>query len=292
VGHIDQPAVAQDESVLDDVLQLPDVPRKVVAHEDLHHRGCDSGDLLPPLRAETPDEMLDQKGDVLAPVPERGEGQTDDRQAEVQVVPELPVADELGQLPVGGRHDAHVRLHGLGPAERLVLALLEQPQKLDLGRRRQFAHLVKKYRPPFRPCHAPRLVALGVGKSPLEVPEQLGLEQIGGECPAVHHHVGLLAPRAQVMDRTGQQLFSRAAGPLDEHGRIALRDIRHDGEDLAERLALADHVLERVLMPDLAPELLERRQIAKRFHGPQQRPPGVAQHGGAQGDGNGAAVGV
>ena len=125
VGHIDQPVVAQDEPVLDDVFQLPDVPRKVVAHEDLHHRGRDSGDLLPPLRAETPDEMLDQKGDVLAPVPERGEGQTDDRQAEVQVVPELPVADELGQLAVGGRHDAHVRLHDLGPAERLVLALLE-----------------------------------------------------------------------------------------------------------------------------------------------------------------------
>ena len=94
------------------------------------------------------------------------------------------------------------------------------------------------------------------------------------------------------MDRTGQQVFSRAAGPLDEHGRIALRDIRHDGEDLAERLALADHVLERVLMLDLAPELLECRQIAKRFHGPQQLPLGVAQHGGAQGEGNGAAAEV
>ena len=55
-----------------------------------------------------------------------------DVEAIVEVLAERPSSTIFLQVPVGGRHDAHVDLDVLVAAHALELALLEEPEQLDL----------------------------------------------------------------------------------------------------------------------------------------------------------------
>ena len=289
VLDVDRPVATQHEAVLDEVLQLAGVAGEIVAHEDLHDRRGHALDPLALLGVEALNEVLDQVGHVLAPLRQRRDRQSHHRQPEVQIVPKQAPADQFGKLPVGGRHDAHVRLPGLHAPQRLVLPLLKKPQQLHLGIGAQVPDLVEEDRPPLGHGDPAGLVLFGVGERALHVAEQLRLDKIGRQRAAVDHDVGPFSPGAEVVDRPGQQLLARAARSLDEHRALARRDVRQDGEDLLEGLALADDVLERVSILDLPPKLLDGRQVAERLDRAEKRAVFGPQHGAADADGDRSA---
>ena len=154
--------------------------------------------------------------------------------------------------------DADVRPRGERGPERLVGALLEEPQELDLNRQGQVADLIEKQGPAVGLGNAAGLVALGVGERATHVAEQLRLHQRLGHRGAVDRHEGPLAPGALVVNRLGEELLARSGLAEHQHRAVAVGDHRQQLEDLLHPGALADDVLEAILAVELALQVLNR----------------------------------
>src|SRR3989475_9133630 len=72
----------------------------------------------------------------------------------------------------------------------------------------------------------------GAREGALLVPEQLALEQVLGNGGAVDRDERPRGLRAVMMDGAGHDLLARPRLALDEHGRLARRDARHELVDL------------------------------------------------------------
>jgi len=83
----DDARALQGHAALDDVLQLPDVTREGVAHEQLQGVGGDPLDLLAELPGVFLDEVLHEKRDVLPALAQRGDVDRDHVEPEVQILP-------------------------------------------------------------------------------------------------------------------------------------------------------------------------------------------------------------
>jgi hypothetical protein len=114
----DQAVMAEDEGALDDVLELTNIARPVVSHEQRQGFGLDTLD-RPALQAiEAADEMLDQERQILLAAAQRRQLDADHVDTVVEVLAQRARADLLGQVLVGGDDDAGVGGLGAGGAER------------------------------------------------------------------------------------------------------------------------------------------------------------------------------
>jgi hypothetical protein len=89
-----------------------------------------------------PEESGDQERDIVFPVPQGRDVDVYHIQPEVEILPEIPLLDLFFQVPVGGRHDAHVGFNGLLPPKALEFLFLQNPQKLYLDVLIDLAYLV------------------------------------------------------------------------------------------------------------------------------------------------------
>src|SRR5690606_26833456 len=125
-------APRQDHGALDDVLQLADIPRPVVA---LQQRG-----LLPrererrvaELLAGALEEMACELHDVVAALAQRRDVDREHAEAIVEILAEAPRLDFLLEVSVRRRDEADVDGMRAIVADALVLALLQHPQQLAL----------------------------------------------------------------------------------------------------------------------------------------------------------------
>ena len=151
----DELAVAEDDRALHGVAQLADVPRPLVAAEDLQGQGVHPRHVLARLGVELVHEVLHQDGDVLAPVAQGRQGDLEDVEAEEEVLPEALGLDLRLELAVrrAEHPDVHLQLHlAAQPAQP---PLLEDPQQLGLQLEGDLPHLVQEERPPVRPARRP-----------------------------------------------------------------------------------------------------------------------------------------
>ena len=74
--------------------------------------------------------------------------------------------------------------------------------------------------PPLACSNRPDAVAVGAGERPLDVAEQLALEQALRQGGAVDLDERPARARAGLVDRRGQELLARAALAPDQHGRV------------------------------------------------------------------------
>src|SRR5215471_14789703 len=91
-------------------------------------------------------ESLRHQDDVVPPLPQRGNLDDHNGQAEVQVLSELSASGELLQVSVGSRDDAGVAGNLMPAPDALEALLLKKAQELHLDRRRQFSNLVQEQR--------------------------------------------------------------------------------------------------------------------------------------------------
>jgi hypothetical protein len=91
--------------------------------------------------------VADQERDVAVALAQRRDPDRDRVQAVVQILAEPTGLDLGAQIAVGGRQEADVDRAGREAAEAEDLARVEDPQELDLHRRRQLADLVEEHRP-------------------------------------------------------------------------------------------------------------------------------------------------
>ena len=121
-----------------------------------------------------------------------------------------------------GRDDAHVDRNGLGRAHGPHFAFLQHAQELDLQRQRHVADLVEQERAavggleqPLVRLHRPRERAAGVT-------EQLGLEKLRRDRPAVDRDERLVPARARAMNRAREELLAGARFAVDQDARVGV----------------------------------------------------------------------
>ena len=103
----------------------------------------------------------------------------------VEVLAERARGDRLVQVAVGGRDQPDVDLDRLVRADPDDLAALQHAQQLDLGGQRHVADLVEEQRAAVGVLEPALAVAVGAGERPLDVAEELALQDVLAERGAV-----------------------------------------------------------------------------------------------------------
>ena len=230
----------EHHGALDRVLELAHVARPVVLLQRLHHLVVHLLDVLAgPLRVLF-DEVIDQHGDVFAPLAQRQNLNRDDVQPIVEVLLEPRLGDHLLQIAVGRRDHAH--LHALRPlgAERLEFALLQHAQQLRLDGGRHRADLVEEDRSAVGERELPALGHHRAGERAAHVAEELRFEQRLGNRRTVDLDERHVALRAAVMDGARHHLLAGSGLAGDQHRALGLRDELRALNHFLHRAAAAD----------------------------------------------------
>src|SRR6185503_10873282 len=126
------------------VLELAYVARKCEAFQGANGVGFEPANLLAELEREALDEPIGQGGDVLAPLAQRRNLDSDHVESVIEILAELAGAHLAFDVAVGGGEDAHVDGNFRSCADRSYRAFLQHAQQLDLQWRRQLADFVEK----------------------------------------------------------------------------------------------------------------------------------------------------
>ena len=186
--------VGEHDGAEDGVLELADIARPVVAHEQLQRRRGDAADEdLAFLGGEPRGEMADQLGDILAPLAERRHPDREDIEAVVEVLAEGAGLDQVDEAAVGRRDQPEVDADRPPCADRVDLAVLERAEQLDLHLGRQLADLVEEERAAVGLAEFPGMLVGGAGEGALLVAEEDALDEVVGDGAAVDRDEGLRA---------------------------------------------------------------------------------------------------
>ena len=143
------------------------------------------------------------------------------------------------QRLVGRGDDADIDFDGLVPAHPFKRARLQHAQNPGLGRQRHVADFVQKNRALVALLKLPDALGGGARERPLFVPEQLAFQQIFRDRRAVDRQERQLAAAAVMVNRSGDQFFSRAAFTGDQGGRVGGGQLADQLENILHRVAAA-----------------------------------------------------
>ena len=124
-------------------------------------------------------------GDLVPALAQRRDRDLDHLEAVVEVFAKLAAQQHGFEIAVRGRDDAHVDGDGLVAPELRELAVLQDVQQLGLERRLHFGDLVEEDRPGVGLLELPDARRGGAGEGAFLVPEQLALEELGGQRRAI-----------------------------------------------------------------------------------------------------------
>jgi hypothetical protein len=167
----------QQNRALDGVLELADVARPVVAHQQLLRVGS-SPSIFFFSSARSGEEASSRRHDVVLALAQRRHLDRNDVQAVVEVLAELARLHHRRQIAVGRRDQPHVDAQRARAAEPLELVLLEHAQDLGLRARAHVADFVEEQRAAVGLLEAADALLVGAGERALLVAEQLRLEQV------------------------------------------------------------------------------------------------------------------
>ena len=211
-GHDDHP--------LHKISDFPDISGPAVVLNVLQHL---IGETLLQiiLLAEVVEKMQTKGNDVLLTLPHRRDGQRDDMDAVVQILTESALAHHFLQILIGGGDQAKIHLLGPGGANPLDALFLQTAQQLALYTHRERIEFVKKQGAAVGSLHEASLaLPIGAGKAPLLIAEQFRLNQILRKSGAVDGDERLVFPAAVFVNIMGDDLFSAAGLPINQHGGI------------------------------------------------------------------------
>src|SRR5437667_1954650 len=253
--HLEPPAARKDHRALDQVRELADVPGPSVPTERVQRLARD--DLHPAVHGtrEPLDEGAHQGRNVLGPLAERRGMDREHVQPVVEIVPEPLLFHHPKEVAVRRGDEADVDLDRLRTPDPLELLLLQDAQQLRLKLERDLADLVEEQRAAVGHLEAADLLGDGAGEGAPLVPEELALEEAGRNRGAVELHERAVAAVASVVDGPREQLLARARFAEKQDRRIGRCDDLHLLERPAQCGTVADDVLERLLVPNLALEV-------------------------------------
>src|SRR5689334_15134126 len=166
---------------------------------------------------ETPQEMVDERRDVLSSLAERRQRDADDVEPIEQVLAERTLGHRALEIAIGGGDHTDVDGERLRRADGSYLHLLEHSQQLHLKRWRQLRDLVQENRALIRAAEQTERIGHSAGEGAAHMSEELGLQQILRNRAAVHRDERALRARRQTVNGCGHQLFAGSALAFDEH---------------------------------------------------------------------------
>ena len=192
------------------IFQLPYVTRQIL-YGDVFERGlCQSLRFNAKIARTFLQKKLRQQRDILAPLAQGRQAQTDDIQPVKQILAEQSLLDPRFEILVGRRDDTYIGLDRLMSADSVKIAVGEHPQQPRLQFLRHVANFVEKQRAAFGLLETPAAHVLRAGKCAALMPEQLGLQQFLGDRRGVDRDERPARTRTVAMQRAGYQFL---AGP-------------------------------------------------------------------------------
>lgn len=230
-----------NERAVESVLHLSDIAGPIGGLEAMERFiGQDRPGRQIQFLAEPLDKMGGEKRDIFFSIPQGREENLNDLDPVVKIGAKGPLFDCSLQIFVGRGDDAGID-RGLSRASQPHDDLsLEEPEKLRLGGRAQFADLVEKKGPLIGLFDLSFLGGLSPGEGPFFMSEQLAFDQIEWDGGAVDGDERLVSSRACLVDRPGDQLLSGPMLSPDQDGDRMTRDIFDEAVDLLHRRALSD----------------------------------------------------
>ena len=186
------------------------------------------------------EEVLREDRNLLAALAQRRQVDRHDVEPEEQILAELSFGDGLLDIAVGGRNDAYVDAHVVLAAEARELAVLEHLQQLGLQRKAHVSDLVEEHRAVVGELELARLVLDRAGERAALEPEQLRLEQLGGQRGAIHLDERPVAAERGGIERPRDKLLADAALAAHEHGDVGVGDAIDQLADFGHLLAVAE----------------------------------------------------
>src|SRR5213594_370725 len=246
IVELDDGPLGQDHAPLDDVLELAHVARPPVGLQRGERFGRGPVNPLVEPAIVAPDEMVDEQGHVLDPLPERRHDHRHDVEPIVEILAEGAASDGLLEVRVRGGDEPDVDLDRASTADSLDLALLEHAQELHLELGPQCADLVEEHGAPLRQLELPQLPPVGAGERALLVAEQIGLDERLGDGGRVDGDEGPVTPRALMVDGPRDQLLAGSALAGDQDGGRRPGDLRDQAVELLDRGMPTDDLVEDV----------------------------------------------
>ena len=130
------------------------------------------------------------------------------RQTVVEVFAKAALADQLCQVAVGRRDDAHIDFVGIVGTQGPDFTLLQYAQQLGLQRQRHVTNFVQQQGAAAGRVKQPDTVTVGTRKCAFAVTKQLAFEQVFRERCAVLHNKGLAATGAAVVNGARNHFFA------------------------------------------------------------------------------------
>jgi hypothetical protein len=189
------------------------------------------------LAAEALHEVVDQDRHVVLALAQRREVDRQHVQPVHQVLAELAFRDDLGEVLVRGREDAHVDVHRLAAADRPELALLQEAQQLLLHVGAHVPDLVEEERPLVRHLQQPLAAGARAGEGAALVAEELALEQRVGQRRAVLGDEAALRARPFSWIARAISSLPVPLSAADVDREVAGDDAVEQPEDVHHRLA-------------------------------------------------------
>ena len=120
----------RDHGPFNDTFHLTDVPGPRVTLQRLHRLLLDRRNLFPQLPGISLYEGLDQQRDVFCPLPEGRDGDGEDVEPIVKVLPKPAFPDLFLKVSICRCHDPYIDFDGMGRAQALKLVMLDRPDSL------------------------------------------------------------------------------------------------------------------------------------------------------------------
>ncbi len=233
---------AEDDGVLDGVLEFADVAGPAIAHEQGTCVGGDAFEgafvFLRVLRGEVEGE----ERNVFGVLTQGRHGDGDNVEAVVEVLAKFVGLDGLLEIFVGCGEDASEEGDRTGSSYTFELSLLEDAEEFGLHGGSEFAYLVEEEGSVFGGFELSFSHADGSGVCTFFVAEEFAFEEGFGDGGAVDGDEWAIASWAALMDGACDDLFAGAALAADEDGGSGRSDARDELADLTNLAAFADEV--------------------------------------------------
>ena len=211
--------------------------------------------------------MLDEYGNVVAPLAQRRDHHRHDIEAIVQVLAETAGTDLVLELLVRRRQHAHVHRARLGAADARHLAVLQHAQHLGLRGERHVADFIEEERAAVRLLELAGPVLHRARERALHVAEQLALDQLAGNRRAIDLDKRARRATRLPVQRPRHEFLARAVLARDEDARVGGR---HAVNGLDQRA-------HRVRPPDDLVRLLHHLAQSRVLLAQHEVPDGIAQ---------------
>jgi hypothetical protein len=217
-------AVGEDDRSLEHIAQLANVARPVVRDERLERIGSQAWRPNAHRAPDIGEEPFSQQRDIAGAVAEGWQRNVEDSQSVQEILSKRPAFHCLNEIAVARSNDANVGFLEPRPAQPLILALLQKPQKLRLRREAHLAHFIEEQHASRGHLDVPGFRLLRAGEGATFVAEELRLEQLFRKRRAVDGDKGAMSTRRFPMNEPGNHFFAGARLALQEDRGLGGRD--------------------------------------------------------------------